>query len=213
MTAAQPPIDLAARRKSRRILVVLVALFIVPVLLALLIYRYQFMIDWVGVSSYGELVEPVVALDLSPELQGPEGEPVRLQDFAGQWLLVYPSGSPCEETCQRNLYHMHQIHIALNKDMHRVRPIAIDYDQGETGMAAAVASPYGPKLLVLSASASAAARLDEQITAATGALAPAPDSFYFIDTQGNLVLRFSASLDPGDVLKDIKKLLRISRIG
>ena len=37
--------------------------------------------------------------------------------------------------------------------------------------------------------------------------------YYLIDPHGNLVLYFSPDIDPRDMVDDIKRLLKLSRIG
>ena len=37
--------------------------------------------------------------------------------------------------------------------------------------------------------------------------------YYLVDPLGNLVLYFSPDIDPGDMVDDIKRLLKLSRIG
>ena len=36
---------------------------------------------------------------------------------------------------------------------------------------------------------------------------------YIIDPQGNLMMSYAPNVNPGDIYKDLKKLLRSSRIG
>ena len=39
------------------------------------------------------------------------------------------------------------------------------------------------------------------------------DAIYLIDPFGNLMMRFSPELSPKSMLKDVKHLLKVSRIG
>ncbi len=41
----------------------------------------------------------------------------------------------------------------------------------------------------------------------------AAGGYYLIDPHGNLVMYFHPDLDPGDMIDDIKRLLKLSRIG
>jgi hypothetical protein len=41
----------------------------------------------------------------------------------------------------------------------------------------------------------------------------APGGYYLVDPLGNLVLYFSPETDPSDMVEDIKRLLKQSRIG
>jgi len=42
---------------------------------------------------------------------------------------------------------------------------------------------------------------------------PSADAIYLIDPLGNIMMRFPSDLEPGKVLKDLKHLLKVSRIG
>jgi hypothetical protein len=55
--------------------------------------------------------------------------------------------------------------------------------------------------------------LRDQVKSAESAMESVGNAIYLIDPYGNLMLRFPPGLDPKSMLKDIKHLLKVSRIG
>jgi len=130
------------------------------------------------------------------------GEPFGLDELRGIWSMVYMPEGPCTETCELNLYHMRQVRLALNNRMQRVqrvtlvdKPEQFDHD------------------LLLSGAPEAVAALRSQIQTAEKDMNPLPDAIYIVDPLGNVMMRFPPDLDPGKMLKDLKHLLKVSRIG
>ena len=208
-SAGDPPIDPARRRRSRLQLLAIVSAFAVPLLLAILWLRVVESggAGDLGVTSRGELIRPAVPLEAFTLLDGAE-ESVDLETLRGLWTMLYLPAGECGDICQRNLYYMRQVRLALNQRMTRVQRMVVPAEPLPAPLVA-----EHPGLIVASGDAEARARLVGQVDAAQGGLTPAEDAIFLVDPFGNLMMRFPPDLPPESMLKDIKHLLKVSKIG
>ena len=138
-------------------------------------------------AAYGELVAP-------RPLAGAPFDALR-----GKWVLVSFDAAACDAYCEKKLYFMRQIRTAQHKDMGRVERLWVLTDAGKP-RAELLAAIEGTRI----ASGPAAAK-DFPGNAA--------DHVYVVDPLGNLMMRFPRDPDPSKMLKDLKRLLRLSQIG
>ena len=147
-------------------------------------------------ANHGALLEPIVNLhDVVPRS-------ALLAHRA--WLLLYPNDGPCSEDCRRALYTIRQSRLMLGKEMDRVKRVFLH--GAEPPDTLFIAEEH--KGLITLQDAALRAVLDNK----------KPDTlvgggYYLIDPHGNLVLYFSPDIEPRDIVDDIKRLLKLSRIG
>ena len=134
---------------------------------------------------------------------------------------MYVVEDGCDDGCVRNLYHLRQVRLALNQRKDRVRRVAVVRSPDQLGEAL-LAEHRG--LVVVGGPTEARDGLVEQLRTRArrrpgrpdgsdpGGAAPL-DGIWLLDPNGNLVLRFAPDLDPRNMLKDVKHLLKVSRIG
>lgn len=204
-----PEIDPQARRRSRIKLLSIFAIFAVPLILASV---YLHMIrnsgGSLGDTSRGQLISPAVPLT-EFSLQHDDAD-FTLDTVRGSWTLLYMPEGQCLETCELNLYHMRQVRLALNHRMDRVQR-AVLLSSAEQ-LDAQLRSAH-PGLIAVTGTASAQAALRDQVMSAQSSMEPLADAIYLIDPLGNVMLRFPPDLAPKSMLKDLKHLLKVSRIG
>ena len=211
-----PPVDPAVRRRSRLLLLAILAAFAVPLLLAIVWLRVvqSGAAGDLGDTSRGELIRPAVPLEgqvfENGALADADGGNVDLETFRGIWTMLYVPDGDCGDVCEKNLYHMRQVRLALNNRMKRVQRMVLVADG--TPLPAALVAEH-PGLLVLDGDVAARDALIDQIGAAEAGMAPLEDAIYLVDPLGNLMMRFDPELDPGSMFKDVKHLLKVSKIG
>lgn len=193
-----PDAEEAARRRGRLKALFILLVCAAPTIAAYLAF-YVFPPD--GRVNYGELIEPrpvpplpLVALD---------GRPFSVSDLRGKWVLVHFDDAACAEACARKLFNMRQARIAQGREMERIERLWVVLDGGAPS----------PEV----------ARVAESVRIARGEAAaivgafPAPESVrdhvYLVDPLGNLMLRFPRDADPRRMVKDLQRLLKVSRIG
>lgn len=206
MTTTTPD-DLRAR--NLRMLAVLAALFLLPLLLAFYMY---YATDWRPVKrvNHGMLISPVRPLPVvhlphvSMSDSDPAG-PTTAGDFRKKWTIVYIGAGNCDEPCRQALYVMRQTRLSLNNDMSRVERVFLT-----TGNCCAreFLAHEHPGLIVLDATDAQGTRLLHEFPADGR-----PYSLFIVDPLGNLMMSYDARQNPKGLLEDLKKLLRLSQIG
>jgi hypothetical protein len=180
-------------KKSRRSLILLLSVFIIPILMAKLALDN----DWFneGVTNSGMLVENELTLT---ELE--------LTDEALQkkWLIISQISENCLDECKQSLYGINQTFISLGKEMKRVVPVGLyitPIDKASLG---------NLKTDIWS--------FNQVTTAVKRKLDPA--KIYVADPLGNIILEYSQPTTDQEVLSfgkamlsDLRKLLKYSRIG
>jgi len=183
--------------QSRRTLLLLAAVCIVPVIAAYLSY---FVIQPERRANYGDLIAPR-PLPVT-RFETPEGKFLDLAGLKGRWVLMTLDGSGCDERCRRKLYYMRQVRTAQGKEMNRIERVWLVTDDSQP--AAALLSEY---------SGMHVARAAPSLIAALPATPEVSSHVYLIDPLGNLMLRFPGDPNPKRMIEDLSRLLKVSRIG
>jgi len=186
------------RASSRALLLMIAAVFFGPLLFAGWLYYKGELVQPIGRTNNGALLEPVTNLvDVLPDSPLYEHNP-------GYWLLTYQNRGDCDEGRRRGLYTTRQLRRMLGKEMDRVRRIFL---HGESLPDTVFLADVQKGLISLR---------DEDLSELLDQKRPiglAAGGYYLIDPHGNLVMYFHPDLDPGDIIDDIKRLLKLSRIG
>ena len=192
-------------RRGQWLVVGLAILFMGPLAAAWIMY---FSGDWTptGTSNKGELISPPRPLPEAALVLAAGGSTA--DNFPhGAWTLYLRNDDGCGEACRERLYLMRQSHIALGKEAERVRRVLLV--EGAAPDAAWLAAEHPELLVVLAEGAAADAML--------GAFPPVgPDTadvIYLSDPLGNLMMRYPVEGGDRRILDDLKKLLKLSRIG
>ena len=189
-----------SRRRGRRTLLLLAAIFLLPVAASFALYYGKI---WrpAGSSSKGELISPARPLVVAG-LRNPDGSAASPGALRDKWSLIYIGDGACDAACRSALVFGRQTRLALNNEMSRVQRVFL-----ATGNCCAndYFAKEQPGLVALDASA--AQRLLAQFPADRG------HSLYIVDPLGNLMMRHDATHTSKDLLDDLKKLLRLSHIG
>jgi cytochrome oxidase Cu insertion factor (SCO1/SenC/PrrC family) len=188
----------ANNRKSRTQLVMIALVFLGPLAVAAWLYWQGGELAPSGRTNHGSLLEPIISL----EAMYPDS--AVSQDYEGTWLLVYPNQAECDDGCRDALYVSRQVRLMLGKEMDRVQRIFL---HGESPPDTVFLAEEHPGLDTIQDS-----RLYELLDKKRPINIPA-GGYFLIDPLGNLVMYFRPDLDPADMVDDIKRLLRLSRIG
>lgn len=208
--------------KSKLKLAFLLLITIVPITLASFAFRSAMNSGGFGTVNHGELISPpmdITALDMR-NAEGElifrtfeeEVEGVDSDDYEPRpWLMVYATTGDCDESCRDRVYMLQQLHIALGKDIQRVRryylyagPDDIDqptrqyFRQNHESMGLAFGDAG-----VIRASLEAAGidpRLDESMV-------------FLVDPVGNVMMYYLDSHSPEEIKDDLENLLDYSSLG
>lgn len=186
---------MAVSRSQLQLLLVLF-IFIAPVVLATLAYKYWRPED---LSNYGELIESV---EFKPTgLSAASGEPLDGAALRGKWLFVLVQQGACDQACAQNLYLMRQVRIATGKEQERVDRLILSD------------TPLSDALLKEHAGLRQARYADAKTLGAHLSEPGAAGRIYLVDPLGRFVLRYPPEADGSKMLKDVQRLLKYSQIG
>ncbi|MEM8547623.1 MAG: hypothetical protein AAGF46_05610 [Pseudomonadota bacterium] len=172
-------------RRGRWQLLLLAAVFFGPLVIATAMYYGGFL--RAAAVNYGTFVEPAVSLE--PKLHFDTG-------LRSRWTLLVVAADECARDCEAAIETLSQVRLATGREIDRIDRalIAAAPEQAATDDAALVR--FGPT--------------SELATA----LAPLPrDAVYIMDPIGNVVLSYPLDADRKKMHGDLKKLLKLSRIG
>ena len=215
----------AATRRARRRLLLLVAIFSLPVLIAYALYFSGWRPETGG--NYGELVQPPRALP-DAALQTLDGEALRVSELRGKWTLFMFGAAECLDSrdgggrttpgsvagtpCAATLDKMHRIILAQGKEAARVRAAFVVTDLRARDWLQYAIKDY-PGTLVLTGSADTMRMLASYFTLSQGAPLNDPNRIYVVDPLGNLMMSYPAEADANRMRKDLARLLRVSQVG
>lgn len=196
---------------SRQAFVLLTLLFVAPVFVAWVLHHSG---DggWrpSGMTNKGHLVNPARPLELSASLRA--GDQSLGEFLQGRWTLLYIGDTDCDEVCLGNLYKMRQVRIAQNENMKRVQTLyLLRGDTVPEQISRLLQDDYRDLSLVPISDAQA-----EEIAPFfnfDGTVMEDAERVYFVDPLGNLMMYYGPDADPGGMLKDLRKLLKYSKIG
>jgi hypothetical protein len=180
-------------KSQRKTLLILVALFFVPLAAAFILY---YGVGWrpAGGSNHGELLQPV--------RQMPEGA----ASLLGKWALVYVGDGRCDADCRQALVFARQTRLSLNQEMSRVNRALLAVSQC-CDLAYLDKEHEGIKVFDVS---------DPIPAEELARVLPGDDLrhwLFIVDPQGNIVMRYDVRQSPRGLLDDMKKLLKLSHIG
>ena len=180
-------------KSSKRTLIILCALFFVPLASSFILY---YGIGWrpAGGTNHGELLVPVRQMP-------PAAEPL-----LKKWALVYVGDGGCDTDCEQALVFARQMRLMLNKEMSRMNRAFLvtgnccdlDYIDREH---------EGLKVYDVS---------EPQVYEQLMGVLPQDDLrhwLFVVDPLGNIVMRYDVRKSPRGLLDDLKKLLKLSHIG
>ncbi|VAW65533.1 hypothetical protein MNBD_GAMMA11-1669 [hydrothermal vent metagenome] len=195
--------EITEKPRSNATLWLLVAFFIIPVIAA---WLYFFMGARPDTNNNGELIVPIIDIE-SLKLTDKSGTLLSRKALTPKWRLYYFVGSHCNKDCELSLYNMRQMNIALGKNSDRVEHAIAFLNSPDSAFNTLTASEHQQAIKVFSQAENISALLKlEGATSET-------QSIYLVDPLGNIMMRFSKDLSPRLILKDINKLLKISRVG
>lgn len=175
--------------RGRIILVGLVVMFALPAIIAKTFLSQNWYQS--GVTNKGTLIEPAVSFSglgiVNPFQQS-------------QWQLGYVIPKQCDDFCQRQLFLLGQSHIALGKYQGRVAPVVFTTPDSDRSQLV-----EGWNVVEVN---------DQFIQVAQ------EFDYIIVDPIGQLVMRYPKVLSQDelvsqskDVLADLRKLLKLSRVG
>lgn len=177
-------------------ILLLAAIFILPVLLAKLALDNGWFNQ--AATNKGELISS--PMDMSV-LQAAQQEP--------KWKLLYVLPEVCGVECENALYSITQVYSALGKERDRTEVVIIAHENSNVAQLSLLKEKRNVRLLTTSLKSLQQVFKENSL-----------DGIYIADTLDNVILRYPLQIDreqailhSRDILSDMRKVLKLSRIG
>lgn len=184
------------KKSNKRLIVIFIAVFCLPVVLAKLALDNQWFNQ--AVTNKGELLQP--SLDMQ-KLATSQAKP--------KWKLLYVLPDNCEASCKNALYSLAQVWTALGKEQDRVESVVITMTQSDKGVLQT--DLESKHIKVVEADRQVVSQVFKEVKT---------NGIFIADTMNNIILRYpiyedaqQAVLYSRDILADLRKVLKLSRIG
>ena len=190
--------DPARQRTGRLQLLIVAAVFLGPLLVAAWMYYGGGSVQPQGRTNHGALLQPIA--NLAEELP----ESAVHAHYQQSWVLLYSHDINCDATCRDALYKLRQSRLMLGKEMDRLTRVFL---HGNTPPDTVFLAEEHAGLVTIK---------DGGLTRLLNNKKPVDlpaKGYYLIDPHGNLVMYFRPDLEPSEMVDDLKRLLKLSRIG
>ena len=184
------------KKSNKGLILIFIAVFILPVILAKLALDNHWFTE--AATNKGELLQP--SLDMSTLVTAHDPK---------KWKMLYIVPASCDVSCENAIYSLTQLHSALGKEQDRAESIIITLEESDPKVISAIAN--NKHLRVLSSNQQSVNQVFKQVTT---------NGIFIADTLNNIILRYPTQIDPQeavlhsrDILSDMRKVLKLSRIG
>lgn len=185
--------------------IALLVVFLLPLVMATIFYRYHDYLPFTGTTNQGDLIDPARPLTLFAA-KGLDGRSLSSTDLKGKWTLVLVGGKECDLYCEANLFKTRQARLAMGEDISRIQRLYL-LPSGSTGEQLQSLFSEHPRLIVASLE-------KEAQKTVLNTLGTKPEgSIYIIDPLGNVMMHYSKDATAKGMIKDLRRLLKASRIG
>jgi hypothetical protein len=203
------------KHRSKTPLIIILLMSLAPLVAALIVYFIPELRPE-GSAAYGELVQPQRPMPNAKDLPLTtlDGKPFDLGSLKGKWIMMAADGAACPESCARKLYIIRNTHASQGKHVERLARVWFITDDAPVpekvleAYKGAVMVRVNPVVLQQFLLGGAPGSVTPE-QARQGLAIP----IWVIDPLGNLMLEYPAVADPEMFRKDIRKLIKSSRIG
>tara|TARA_B100000683_G_scaffold275442_1_gene326227 strand:+ start:2051 stop:2623 length:573 start_codon:yes stop_codon:yes gene_type:complete len=179
--------------KTRLYLVLIIFSFLGPLLLATIMYKYSDVVPIAPPKSYGNLIDPVITINAE-------------NDFDNilerkKWTLMYVyENETCDLLCEATLYVMQQVRESLGRERSRVSNVIVINNDFENEQNEKIIKKYDKIRFIKVINKNFFKNLEK-------------NHLYIIDPLGNIFIFYDKDFSAEGLKKDIKKILKVSRIG
>jgi cytochrome oxidase Cu insertion factor (SCO1/SenC/PrrC family) len=204
-------------------LLVIAAMFLLPLTLAWLMYSGSVDYQPGSTRNLGTLIEPPLAIDWGKAITADTGRPLAESPGAlpdsllEHWVILHPIPAKCEVACRKRVTALRQIHLATGRHQKRLRLVLLldDFSTVETAdLLLSIYDKYtlirdpGGNLRATLATAGTGARSQPDSANGTPVQAGEADGIYLIDPLGNIMMYYAANADPNHIRQDLKRLIQ-----
>jgi hypothetical protein len=197
----------------RLALLIIAAMFVLPLVLAWLVYSGSLDFKPGSTRNLGKLVEPPLPIDWSVTVMqaGEANLAVEIEQGSGvfdeHWVILQAVPSGCDDSCLKKVFDLRQIHRASGRQQVRIRLALLLDDSSPADQAQSLLAIYPQFNLIKDPSGLLREALEEIQQNLSGQAGPAR-GVYITDPLGNIMMYYQAGSDPAFIKQDLKRLLK-----
>jgi SCO1/SenC len=195
-------------KKNNTALWMMILLFGLPYLAA---YYFYFNRDDMSLgeqTNYGSIINPVRQL-ADNELTQIDGSKIKLSSLQGKWIMFSVGSSDCKASCQDNLYKIRQIKTALAAEHKRVKKAFFLTDVKAIDSFNELLKDYRNMHVIIPSGSN----YKDYLSPLSVDGKAIEDGIFIIDPLGNYMMSFPKDAEAKEILKDMERLLKVSKIG
>ncbi len=192
------------RLKQRLTIIGVFALFMLPIVFALMLNLPGVRWSPFGARNHGELLQPPPLLD-DLELMAVDGGSLASKPLTVGWSVLLSAPIPCAEACDAAIERLQRVRLSLGQNGGRVNWIwLVSGDRKLQAADVVTLRARYPALRVVRTVAEDG--LPQVLQPREGR-----PTVYVVDPHGYLILRYEPDAPARDLLKDLERLLRYSK--
>lgn len=178
-------------KSNRGLMIIIAFLCFFPMVLASFFYFSDYHFDFLGKKNYGELLKPARPF-ASFQLRHPNGVPFLLKEFEGRWALLFAMPASCDQRCQKKIFQIQQMQIALGKYQDRLLKFVVVSEREPL--------PLSDKYNIQ----------EEAVLIGFDSTLWKEGQLYLMDPSGALILSYPPQFEGTKVLNDLRHLIKLS---
>lgn len=192
---------------NRLKLLAILALFVIPLLLAVMMFKGQMPLLSGETVNQGKLIQPPVPLDWTVAI--PANEEHGTADLEGSWVFLMPLPEACSQDCLKKVTGLRQVHRASGREQHRIRLVLLSQSGWDSASQQQFDGIYDQFKLL---SDPGMTLFDTLHTAASNnQINPQALTTYLVDPLGNIMMAYDMADSETRMSKDLKRLLTWSK--
>lgn len=193
----------------RTMLLILAAMFLLPLVLAWLMYTGVIDFQPESASNKGLLVSPPVPLDWrrTNPVQTDAPPSATNESSLEHWVVLHPVEGDCDKHCESRLSSIRQVYLASGRQRDRIRLVVLFLGPPADGAIRKIRSIYQEFILMEDSNGG----LRREFETAAAPSSPT-GSTYLIDPRGNIMMVYPAAAEANDLKEDLKRLLKWSKL-
>ena len=195
------------KKRNHKMLWIMVVVFGLPYVVAFYFYFNKSDYDFAK-TNYGTIISPARALPDFTHIKL-DNSKFKISSLKGKWVLLSIGKSACQKDCVDNLYKIRQIKKAVGQNHKRVTKLFLLQDKEHLESFKRLLKEYpGMDVIVPSGN-----EYNNYLSNFQYEGIDLEDSMFIIDPMGNYMMAYPKGADASKILKDIERLLRVSKVG
>ncbi|OUV62957.1 MAG: hypothetical protein CBC79_03865 [Gammaproteobacteria bacterium TMED119] len=194
-----------SNKKTERAGLYLIAVFVGPLLIAIVMYSMREHLPSLGSVSKGELIHPAQPIE-AISLNSNQQTVFDFADFDGKWTYIVYQSQRCDLECEAALFKLRQARLATGRDSNRVQALLAYPNNQQFEIDQSIVDRHQKIKVGALSELKMSAEVEQAEQLESGYV-------YLVDPNGNLMMKYNHMATSRGLLKDIKKLLKISNIG